>query len=476
MLKHSVPDYSKILGKYTSPIHRLANSTLNEISSEFAPNFKEFIRYLKKEPVTKICCDIKAMRAISIFGEYTNRDKKIEAEIRGQLEKINLDKKIGQLASYMPLGFSTAEIEFGIKDHKVVLKGLDVLEQQRTKFRGRDGVITEVVYSDITQKYIPYWKCIHIVNGYITDFDEAFGVPEIFAALPYIKAKMSFLSSMVTNGQNLAAGKLIVKTSTDMPVKLYDSDGKYLNKTLPLSVDVKNKVENLNNSGFIVTDKNVDFMPIVIPDGSNFYLPALRQMDKEIMRAFHIPELVFTEGTTALTKTATLAGAHLGLMDANIRAGIHQMRQEMINKVIKPIIFFNYGPSPNDYYGSFEEIDTLDESNRQTLLTNIFQGITYNVLSTDEFAVQNKIRELLHLPMLSELEKEKIQAEAIEKKMVENQAQLRMQEQSMEAQQALAQEGKGAEVENQAPTHTDPALSAPSSAASKKAQRNIQGR
>ena len=413
------------LGKLAAKIQALANVAVTEIYSEFSRDLPKFIRYIKKEPVTKACCELKALRAASLLGQFVHEDEKIQNFVRDNLDDINFMKIVGQLSSAMPLGFSCAEIEFGLdwngKGKKTIIKGIDVLDHKRISFRGNKGSIIEMTYVDITKKYIPYTKIIHLTNGLITDFDEAFGTPEIFAALPYITAKLSILNNMVVAGKNNATGIWIGKT-TDRPIKIYDKDGKEQPKTSRSSVHLADQLSNLQNFSYLVTDIENDIMPTQIGDGSQFWIPALQYLDKMIMRSFNVPDLVFSEGTGILSKTATLAGKHLSVMDNTIKAMTQQLKFELIEKAIKPVIWANFGHQNS--WGDFVVSKELDETQEATQLQNLMSAISYGILAGDDPDVQNQIRKMLSLPTKSkdEIEKQKMEQAQLQAQIAQLQA------------------------------------------------------
>jgi hypothetical protein len=359
------------LGKSAARISRLANQTLTEISSLGKYPIKELISMMKKEPVARACAELKSLRISTAIGDYIHPEKRIQDFIREMLSRSesNLDKVYGQLGSACPLGFSVAEIEFGYYQKYVVLKSLDVLDHRYITFRGYKGNIYDIKYRNINEVSIPYKKAIHVVNGYATDFDDPYGNPEMYAALPYIKAKLSFLSNMVVAGKNLATGILIGKT-TDKMVNLYDSNGKPLNPPSKPSVQVLGQAfEKLSDNNYIVTDIENEIFSVSLPDGANFWMPGLQLLDKYIMRSFAIPDLVFSEGTNVLTKSATLAGKHYSLMDSTINAVVTNIRNELVHKVITPIIKANFGEQQKGY-GHFSVSKQVDEHTENQYLSN----------------------------------------------------------------------------------------------------------
>lgn len=391
-------NYKLNYGKIATKIQSLANSAITEIYSEFSRDIPKFIRYLKKENVTKTCCELKALRASSLLGEYIHPNPEIQQFVRNNLEKINLTQVIGQLSSSMPLGFAVAEIEFGLehnnKKKQTIIKSIDVLDHTRVGFRGNKGNINQVTYNDITKKYIPYDKVIHITNGIVTDFDEAFGTPEMYAALPYIISKLSILEQMVKAGENNATGIWIGKTQ-DKSISLYDRNGKPIEGQKRSVQYLSEQLATLKNNSYLALDTAYEVQPTQIGDGSQFWIPVLTYLDKSIRLCFSVPDLVYSEGSNALSKTATLAGKHISIMDTNIKYMVDKIKYELINKAIKCIVWANFGFQSN--WGDFKVDRTLDESQEQTQVQNLMSSISYGILDATDPEVQNAIRKSLGL-------------------------------------------------------------------------------
>jgi len=405
-------DYKLNYGKIATKIQSLSNSAITEIYSEFSRDIPKFIRYLKKENVTKVCCEIKALRASALLGEYSHPNTEIEIFVRANLKKLNLTKIIGQLSSAMPLGFAVAEVEFGLEHNnnkkQTVIKGIDVLDHTRVGFRGNKGNIHQVTYNDITKKYIPYDKVIHLTNGIVTDFDEAFGTPEMYSALPYIISKLSILEQMVKAGENNATGIWIGKTQ-DKTISLYDKSGKAIDGQKRSVQYLADQLATLKNNSYLALDSAYEVTPTQIGDGSQFWIPVLTYLDKSIRLCFAVPDLVYSEGTNALSKTSTLAGKHISIMDTNIKYMVDNIKTELINKAIKCVVWANFGFQSD--WGDFKVDRTLDDAQEQTQVQNLMSSISYGILDANDPEVQNAIRKSLGLSTKSKDEILKAQEE-----------------------------------------------------------------
>lgn len=382
-------------------VNSLSSSAITELDANLNPDFKDYIKYLK-EPVTRSCVEVKSMRTTLAFGKFHHTNPIISKFCGDMLDRLETPLKsvVGKLALANPLGFAMAEPQFQIKDKRLIVKSIENLDTSRITIRGFEGTIREVRYYDDHSNRLPYPKVIHITNNYTSSEGfNPFGVPEMATALPYIKAKLAILSSMVLNGKNLATG-ILTASVPEKTVALYAPNGKPMKK-LPASQAVLQQLKKLESNNFIITDNDTTLGSLKIPDGSSFYFPCLEVLDKYIKRSFLVPDLVFSEGTNALAKTATLAGKHFSLMDSTIEEVVRQIREELISKVMRPVIIHNFGKQDN--YGEFVEEKTIDEGSEQLYLTNLYQAINQGILNAQDPYVINKVRSILHLPDLKEV-------------------------------------------------------------------------
>lgn len=414
--EYSSPTPSHFIpGKIAARIYRLADTTLTEINNIDSGCLNDYIKFTEREPIARQSIELKAMRAAMMIGEYENTDKKLQKWIRDMLHQIDgsFHKFVGQMASAMPYGFATAEIEYQYRpsDRKWILKGFVVLDQRRTSFKGGKGRIEYAIYRDRTRKYVPYSKIVHVVGGVGVDVDnEPFGHPEAKAALPYIKFKNSILSDMLVSGKNLATGILVGKVNSTKPVTLYNRDGSKQQtiasgqgKTIPAAESMARQLENLENNSFVVTDVENDVYSVQVGDGSQFWNYSLSIVDKYIRAAFAVPEMIFSENSTILSGAASLQNQQSNIMDATILAVVRQLQDQIIEKIIRPLIKANFGEQPD--YGKFGRAREEDSNVKLNKLGQIISATSMGILSSDDIEVQNKIRDEFGLPPINQNEK-----------------------------------------------------------------------
>lgn len=415
---------------HSSKISRLSQNTVQEISRADEVTLSEYLKMMHSDPVVKACVDIKCLRASNTFGIYQHSKPEITEFMQEMFANMRdtLKKNVGELAICSALGFSVAEINFKT-DSKGTLKleSIYPLDLEKVKFKGAKGNIEQVLYHDGAKSNIeiPYIKVIHVINSSATTFNDPFGSAECKRAYKYSKAKMAILSDMILSGRNLATGVLIGKVDSNVTTHttvtdaygnpLMGNDGKPIRKNAAQALF--EKLIALENHSVLVTDKGNDIIPLNVPDGSQFWNNALQQLDKYIMRSFGIPTLVFEEGSGALG-VATLSAKQSTLLDATVEVIVNQIQDQIIEKVCRPIIQWNFGKQKD--YGKFTIDSSSDPGIEMQQLQQIFTAISMGIFTPDDPVINNRIRGFLGLPLQTEKEIE--EAKAL--KQIEQQSQM----------------------------------------------------
>lgn len=384
-----------LFGALTSQITQLHLGVIQDLIRHDKYTIDEYIKVLEADPLAYRCIEIKSLRAQNAFGKYTNSNNEIKDFINNQFEEMQgtLRKLVGQLSSAMPLGFAIAEIIFD--EWKLI--GFNILDPRRIRFRGSKGKIDQVVYKDGQKEiYIPYWKCIHIINGDILSFNEkkAYGEAECKKALAYIKLKQAMFADMGVSAKTLATGILFGQADSNQTVQPFDSNGKPINKAKSAVDALADQLAQLENHSYIVTDKSNMVTALNVPAGEQFWNLGQMLVKTEILRAFGINDLIFSEGSSTLP-TATLGELHFSVLDATIRNIIDQIRDQLIEKVIKTLVIWHFGKQK--LYGSFELEVQQDPQQKAMLFNNIVTAVSTQLLDPNDPEVINNVRKYLGL-------------------------------------------------------------------------------
>lgn len=417
---------------HSSKISKLSDSTIQEISWDGTHSIPDLLHFIHKDPHAKACVDVKCLRAANTFGVYQHTKPEITDFLQDMFGNMRdtIKKAVSELSIAPALGFSVAEINFRMdKQGYLKLESIYPLSLDRVKFKGAKGYIEYVLYNDRHKSniHIPYKKVIHVTNSAATIFNDPFGNAEAALAYPFWKAKIAVFADMIVSIKNLATGILFaqVDSAATINATVTDAYGNVLmgRDNQPLRKNAAQvmyeKLANVENNAIIVTDKANNVTALTVPDGSPSWNFALAELNKNIYRAFGVPQLIFEEGSGSIG-VATLSVKQSTLLDANIEVVVNQIQDQIIEKICKPIIINNFGKQKD--YGKFTIDSSSDPGVEMQQLQNIFTAVSMGILSADDPVINNRIRGILGLPLQTEQEIE--EAKAL--KQIEQQSQMQL--------------------------------------------------
>lgn len=421
-----------IEGNISSRLGELTNSVLEDLTVPTRKyKLKDLVLALEQDPITYACTQLKTARAVNSFGIYGHENKEIDTWIKYQFEEMNIafSEVVGRLSSALPLGFSICENIFKKTKTKTGFSwGLDTfhfLNPEKVVFQVTKGDLSSIKFTESNGEVkIPYWKCTHVTNGLSTNFGRkyAYGSPELIRAFPYIKLKQLIFAEMGISAKTLATGILVGRADSNNVVQLKDefgrpiSDGKGNYLTVTAVENLAKQFKTIENHSRIITDKSNEITALQIPNGAGFWSMALQLCDEQIMRSLLTPETIWREGNGALGMGA-LSQTQLSIFDSSIDAINKQIKENLIEKVVKPLIKWNFGDQSN--YGKFEHTVVNDPQNEAFIIQNLFTAIGSGILDGQDLEVQNLIRKKLGLNLISpdeQAQKDKIKQD-MEKEM-----------------------------------------------------------
>lgn len=382
---------------------------LKDDDKKLEDNLDDYVKMVEKDPFVRSCCEVKALRATIAFGKYQHPNKAIQQWVNDNFNSMqsSLHMVIGQLCSAMPFGFSVAEIQFYPRRDKTWgIKGFRVLDPRRVTFEGSRGDIVNVVYKMSNGKSvkIPYKKCIHVVAGYTTNFNNPYGSPECRRAYPYYKAKQTILAELTIAAKNSATGIWLGYTDPNTKVQLYGPDGRPLKNSdgtpmvRPAMEALMRQLQNLENNAVVVTDMNNRIETIRTGADAGLWSFALNFFNQGIVQAFNIPMGILSESQALWG--GTLNNLQKSTLDCTVEAIVKQIKDEILEKAIRPLLHLNFNEI--EELGDFEEVIVNDPMTKSAHLQNIVTAISMQLVDGNDPDVQNKIRELLNLPILKE--------------------------------------------------------------------------
>lgn len=406
---------------------------------------------LLNDDVVSYCYAIKELRSRNSLGVFSHENEfysKWGKELIEGMEGTLADTVGTAVAVSDYFGFFVAEIDF---NHSVPgyrnqwrLNRLIPLSPKTTRFAGTKNFITHVIdRSDPSHpKWIPYSKCIHVTTG--TYDKDPYGVGNGSKAIPYFKAKRVLQAEWVVAGKNQSNGMFIAKANSNHTVALLDERGNpMLQNGQPMTEsaisNLLRQLENWDSSNWIVTDaeNQVNWQPMGVDSG--FFNSALDYLDRKLMMTQKVPYLTFQEGTGGFGYTG-VASQQAITLDTQIRGLVEQVRDQLIEKIYRPLLVANFGVTAREGWGKFDIDPSIDPNVALQRANTIMGAIAQQIIPSTDIRVINVLRELLGLPESDE----KAQLENIQKA-----AQLQaIQQQAME--QASPQQQGAAPPEGEA--------------------------
>ena len=373
----------------------------------------DYQKALVSEPQLRASVELKRLRGSAMLGKYTHSMPAIQDWVRGVLE--DMDGTIedlvsrGMIASYF--GFFTAEIVYRSGNSRFrptwTLREFVYHDPVTTSLAGNKYGVSHVIdRSNTPHVWIPIKNCIYVT----ADLDNSrnpYGTPSALAAMPYVKAKQALLSAWLTAGKNHASGLLIGKASSQHTVSLLGANGQPMKKAdgSPMVIsaveNLARQFETLDEKNFMATDLENQIQFMNLPVDSGFYQSALQYVDKKILLSQNLPSLIFDEGTGSLGN-ATPAIQQMIMLDAQIAEIAKKVKDQILEKVIKPLLQFNFGITAKQGYGEFASNPVLDPNTAVQKTQTLLQSMSMGVIPQTDSSAVNMVRDLLGLPKVDE--------------------------------------------------------------------------
>lgn len=406
--------------RLTSSIQALTGRYITEIYSPKRRVYNEWIKMLEKDPIAGFCAAIKILRAQITFGEYTHPNKDYQKFIRTNLANMegSFRNTLARLASAMTFGTSIAEVNFSSTipgyRNKWMLKSINILDIRNISVRGRSGKVIEFGYRDRYNNtiYIDARKCLHITNTDIVPFntDLIWGSADCEKALNWYKLRQLISTEFAIAAKNNATGVLWGRTNSTQKMQLYDADDKLRTDATGKAITISKQkalymqLKELENNDLIVTDNDTSLDILQTQTGEAFWQYAFNLVEMNLCMAFGVPQSLFREGTSGTFGNTGLSQNHKSMLDSGVESVVQSMREEMINKVIKPLLVWEFGESED--YGEFSFTADVSATDTNARVSTLLSAIASGVFSADDESIEADIRKSLNVAPKSQAEKE----------------------------------------------------------------------
>ena len=224
-----------------------------------------------------------------------------------------------------------------------------------------------------------------------------YGVADCRLAYAAHKAWKIVINEALIAGQRQATPIIVGKADDNARVPLYDDRGVPLRDALgqiiavPAPEKLKRELQNINaNGGVISTGLTSDIQALNQQTDGRFFMELLSYLDRTMMTAFLVPFTTLEEGVAGLGN-AGLAQEQLANMRLMLDNLADQIQDEMTEKVIRPLIEWNFGPQ--ETYGEWHPPQEQDE-NRIDLLDKLTASYASGLYSSTDEAFLKRHREL----------------------------------------------------------------------------------
>lgn len=403
------------VGALSNKITLLTQEAIQEINwKDKKYKLEDYENILLEDPVLNAVVELKSLRASVALGRYTHPKKEIQEWVQSNFEDMEgrIENFVSEAAIASYYGFFVAEIVWknnapGYKN-EWRLAALNPLNPKNIRFIGNKYGLTAVKYNNTN---IDIKKCIHIYRG---SYDgNPYGVGLARRAMPYYKAKQVLLSEWIVSGRNQSAGLLMGFADSNNTVQLLNSKGEPMKNpdgspiTVSAPENLLRQLEQLDNNSVIVTDaaNRVQWQPMSVD--SNFFQLALQFMNRQLLLTQMAPSLTFEEGIAGLGIGSGIANVQKGVLDVQLDALVSQIKDQILENVIRPLLVWNFGFTGKDGWGDFVVDAAADPNLSLQKANSIIGAIASQILPSSDNGVINVLRELLGLPKQDESEQMK---------------------------------------------------------------------
>ncbi len=437
-------------GELAPTLAQLGMDFPSELARAIGDNISinELTKMLKVCPLSHRAVEILALRATPTLGEYGNGDDRAyflsrlqpritkQEWVRSNFETMtgSIDRTIGMMIRQAVFyGHSVAEIvgsnRVGGFPNQVRLTKLKVLEPERYRFAGRLGDIDRIVYYPTYSSPfpIPLEKLLVIYIPRADSPEDPYGDCAAARAYPFYLARQLMYKSWVLAGQKQATGHIVYKTESEKQVQLLNAQGQPIlteNGQIKMvgAVYAIAEMEKKAASGAPrVVDKRVDVSTVNPGGGENFFNTLLPHLQKMILYCYGLPSTILDDTQSGIGN-ATINSSHMLILDSQIKGLVDICKQELLEKIVRPLLAMNFGVDSIADLGEFTESSYVDPNQSSMMVSNIMQATMQGFVDATDLEAINKVRSLLGLSVVTREEWDTKQQAKYELEMSQQQA------------------------------------------------------
>ena len=371
----------------------------------------KYAEMLKESPVASAANDLRTLLGVSMMGKYQHFDENIQEFVLTSINRMDgsWSSVIAEILTFVPFGRSFSEVSYAIKKRKAYLDKIRTIDPRYYWFEGYSGNIKQVHYLKNVDIYIPYENGIHLINQpYLALGGDPYGVATCRKAYPFwqltkiINACLAIISE--TQGKMLVGktdtannSAVMINPDTGSPyLDPVTGEPKLYNQGYVMS---KNLAESRTNA-FAVIDIADEIFAVANETNGDFWINILSYLESMIMLSWLVPKTVTGMGMSG-SGDSNLNSGHRNILELVIKSQMELVGDTLIEKVIRPMIEFNFGEQKD--YGIFP-VKTQDNEDAIALLSVVNNCVTSGTFSGEDLAVVNRMRELAGIVPLESLE------------------------------------------------------------------------
>lgn len=380
-------------------------------------------KMLRQCPLSHRSIEILALRGMPLLGDYVCPDKRgyylsrLQQNVtrqewvqsNWQTMKGSLEQTIGMMMRQAIFyGHSVAEIVYDDRvkgyPNQWRLSKFKILEPEQYYFMGMGGEVDRIIYysRNMAPIPIPIEKLLVIYIPSASSPEDPYGDCVGARAYPFYLARQLAYKAWTVAGQKQATGHMVFKSRSEKSVQLFDSKGRPLKNddgTIVMGSAVyaiAQMLKGMNSGEPIVIDKDVDVSTVSPGSGADFFNPFLNHLGDMIYACYGIPSTIMKDVQASLGGKGVNDG-HLQILDSQVKGLVDICRQEVVEKVVRPLSVFNFGADAAGSLGEFQLPPSLDPTTSSITVSNLLQGFMQGILDTTDFEAVNRYKELCGL-------------------------------------------------------------------------------
>lgn len=398
-------------GKLAPIIEDLVEDTIAELTNKDTEDVALYLEMLQSNCILGSMLEIETLLAYKELGEYHHENEEIQTFVRRNFEQMkgSLGHSFAEMYECTKgLGYNCSEIATAQVEGQWTLDTLLAINPTLYKFQGKAGEITELLYKGKNEVTIPYDRVIHTVSGLGLSFSNPYGIATCKRALAPWRAWKIFNAQMLIAGQRNATPITVGYADSNDRVAILDSTGRPIvdratgeTSTIAAPQELANQLVKLENNSVITTDLKNKIEALNVQTDGSFFFSAIAICEEMMMKAFTFPNTVLSTAKNG-SGDSNLNEGHRTVWRLSIQGLVSQISEAMLEQLIRPLIFWNFGEQED--YGEFRK-DIDDEGDRLQLLTILGQIMNGQALTQADIEWQNRLRELAGIPPIDSVTK-----------------------------------------------------------------------